>query len=635
MLFNQLFKSISLILLFSTTSFSQDNFQSLIFNPELKKNADAIVRSSNLNYTIEARDKIVITEKRIVTVFNKSGEKHIQAVVYYDQSKTIKKLEAVILNSFGKEIKKIKKRDFLDVSVADGVSIFNDTRAKYFDYTTSSYPYTVVFESEVVSNNTAFIPQWFPVSNYYLSVEHASISIDNQTDIQLDFKEKNIKNYEITKLADFNYEANNLKAIKKEAYSPSFYQFAPSVKFALKQFSMLGVDGENNNWNEFGKWMSDELISGTEVLPESVISQIKSLTKEAKTDLEKAKIVYNFMQNKTRYISVQIGIGGWKPMLASDVDRLGYGDCKGLSNYTKALLDAVGVTSYYTIVYGGHDLRDIDQGFSSLQGNHAILSIPKGDQFITLECTNQTVPFGYNANFTDDRDVLIVTPSGGKIIHTKVYSTLENSQISNAKIILDSLGGFKANLNIHSKGTQYDKYRRFEVQTDKENKLSYKNKFSDINSLEINKIKFENDKDQVVFKESVDLSVDKYVTKAGGRWILQPNVFNKFKSAPPRYTNRNLDFEIDRGFIDEDEYKLILPSNISVEALQDEVNIKNKFGEYHFSITKLDGNQLVFKRKVIINKGQFLKEEYKAFRKFRLAISKHDNSKIILKTTNN
>ncbi len=55
------------------------------------------------------------------------------------------------------------------------------------------------------------------------------------------------------------------------------------------------------------------------------------------------------MQDKTRYISVQIGIGGWKPMLADDVNKLGYGDCKGLTNYTKALLEAVDVPSYYTL----------------------------------------------------------------------------------------------------------------------------------------------------------------------------------------------------------------------------------------------------------------------------------------------
>jgi transglutaminase-like putative cysteine protease len=45
---------------------------------------------------------------------------------------------------------------------------------------------------------------------------------------------------------------------------------------------------------------------------------------------KKAKKIYQYLQNKTRYISVQIGIGGFQPVTAADVDRLGYGDCKGI-----------------------------------------------------------------------------------------------------------------------------------------------------------------------------------------------------------------------------------------------------------------------------------------------------------------
>ncbi|WP_298288681.1 hypothetical protein [uncultured Lutibacter sp.] len=114
------------------------------------------------------------------------------------------------------------------------------------------------------------------------------------------------------------------------------------------------------------------------------------------------------MQDKTRYISVQVGIGGLRPMLASDVDKLGYGDCKALTNYTKSLLDIVGVESYFTELYGGFDKIDMDFKTPSIQGNHVILNIPNEVNDIWLECTNQKVPFGYIANFTDDRDDIVV-----------------------------------------------------------------------------------------------------------------------------------------------------------------------------------------------------------------------------------
>lgn len=201
----------------------------------------------------------------------------------------------------------------------------------------------------------------------------------------------------------------NQKAFEFENSSPNARDFLPKARISLNNFSLDGVTGSFTNWSEFGKWMHTSLIAGRDVLDESTKSKILSLVEGVNSPIEKAKIVYQFMQNKTRYISVQVGIGGWQPIAANEVDEVGYGDCKGLTNYTKALLDVVGVESYFTLIYGGQK-RDIDKDFSAFQGNHAILNIPNNGNDIWLECTSQTAPFGYLGTFTDDRDVLVVMP---------------------------------------------------------------------------------------------------------------------------------------------------------------------------------------------------------------------------------
>lgn len=122
---------------------------------------------------------------------------------------------------------------------------------------------------------------------------------------------------------------------------------------------------------------------------------MKQLTKNATTDKEKARLIYQYMQDKTRYISVQLGIGGFMPTKAEEVDRVGYGDCKALTNYTHALLNAVGVTSYHAIIYNDTQKVSFDPEFSSVQGNHMILYLPLTDEEIWLECTSQKYPFGY------------------------------------------------------------------------------------------------------------------------------------------------------------------------------------------------------------------------------------------------
>ncbi|NRA91299.1 MAG: DUF3857 domain-containing protein [Psychroserpens sp.] len=324
--------------------------QSILIPSELQKNANAVVRSDATNIQIFDIDRMVITNKRIITIFNSSADSKLGAFVYYDKGTNIKKLEARVYNSVGEEIKKIRQRDFVDQSAVSGGTLYSDTRVKYLDYTPVSYPYTMHLETEVEYSTTAFIPSWTPIEGFHTSTQNSSYKIENLTSIPLKVKPMNFEDFNIEKLGEVHYAVKNLKALKYESYSPSFEKFAPKLKVSMEEFMMEGVAGSNSNWNDFGKWMNDKLIAGTQDLPDAVINEVIALTKDAESDIEKAKIVYQYMQGKTRYISVQVGIGGWKPMLASDVERLGYGDCKGLTNYTKAMLDEIGVPNYYTVI---------------------------------------------------------------------------------------------------------------------------------------------------------------------------------------------------------------------------------------------------------------------------------------------
>ena len=113
--------------------------------------------------------------------------------------------------------------------------------------------------------------------------------------------------------------------------------------------------------------------------------------------------------------------------------------------------------------------------------------------------------------------------------------------------------------------------------------------------------------------------------------LLKPNFFNRVEEAPKRYVERKLPFEVERGFVDIDEYEITIPNTLEIEAMMTPVTIKNKFGEYTASVEKTE-DKLVYKRKFILNKGSYLKEEYKAFRKFWIKVIKSDNSKIVFKS---
>lgn len=614
-------------------SFAQDaSLMSLTLSPDLKKDANAVIRESYTEITIDAVDKMTIKERRITTVLNKLGNKHVDAFANYDNDTKIINLSAKVYNAFGKEIKKYSKSKFTDVSAVDGGTLYSDSRVKYIEYTPTEYPYTVVFEAEYKTSSTGFIPKWFPQDSYHLSVQRSEFNIINPEKIVTKIREKNFDGFPIKRLSEneIHYVAENMPAVEYERNTVSFSEIAPYLSVALNQFTLKGVSGNGTDWTEFGKWMNSKLLEGGTELSPASIQKAKSLVTGIDNDIDKAKIIYEFVQSKTRYISVQIGIGGWKPIPANEVDKLGYGDCKGLTNYTKALLDAVGVTSYHTIVYA-NTRRDIDKDFSSLQGNHMILNIPNDGDDVWLECTSQTKPFGFLGDFTDDRDVLVITPDGGIIKRTPSYKNEFNTQHSKSNIILDKEGNLTAAVTITSKGVQYDDKYSIESLAKDDLIKYYKSKlWSYNNNLEIVSAALKNDKEEIVFKEDVKVTIADYGSLTENELLLRVNVFNKNSYVPKRYRTRNHPLKISSGYKDIDEYTITIPEGYQIGILPDKFEISNKFGSYSMEIKKVNDKTLSYHKTLVIKEGTFPKEDYKLYRTFRKRIARKENLRIAL-----
>jgi hypothetical protein len=621
--------------LFSFTSFAQNSeYTALNISDSLKENADAIVRLNQVDIIIASQRSMTTKNKRIVTVFNEKGLNAVDAVEYYDKSTTVRNIEAIVYDSQGKEIKKIKRKDFRDQSVISGGTFFSESRYIYLDYTPIQYPFTLVFESEVETSATAFIPKWLPLDNYYTSIEKSVLNVTYPNNLGFKKKEFRFLGFNIKKTTDtatqLSYVATSILAQKPEDYSPALSDISPCVMMGLESFHLEGVDGTATTWEAFGKWYGNTILSGTTDLSDETKAKIKALVGAEIDPVKKAKIVYDYVQKKSRYVNIAVGIGGWKPMLANDVDRLGYGDCKALTNYTKALLQVVDVPSYNTILYGDSYKRDIDSEFVSMQGNHMILSIPNQDNYIWLECTSQDDPFGYQGTFTDDRNVLIIKPEGGEIVRTTIYEDKGNTQISKGNYTLSDDGSFSGTVTIISQGFQYSKKASLENIQPLDKDKYYKNYWDNINNLKINKTVFSNDKENVKFTEDVQISATNYGSISGNKMMFVVDAFNQYTGNVKRIRNRKNLFQIQRGSVAEDEIEIVLPTGFSIEFLPSVVSLKGKYGEYRTEVVKKDNNKLLYKRYISVNKGKYSNTEYDEYRLFMEQINKNDNTKIIL-----
>lgn len=600
----------------------------------LKENANAVVRLDQTDILILSQRNMIVKTHRVVTVLNEKGARAVSASEIYNSKKSVKNIEATVYDSFGNEIKKIKRKDFKDVSAADGATLASDGRYVYLDYTPISYPYTIVYKSETETSNTALIPRWFPLEFYYVSVEKSILNIKYPNNLGFRKKENRFSIFNIKKTDETDtqilYTATNIPAQKPEEDSPVFSELYPNVMMSLEYFNLEGIDGNAKDWKEYGKWFSDKILTETTILPEETKTKIKALVGNESDPIKKARIVYQYMQQKSRYVSIQLGIGGFKPMLATDVDRLGYGDCKALSNYTRALLNVVGVPSYYTELYGDQDLTDIDEDFFSIQGNHVILCVPNQDKYVFLECTSQDNPFGYQANFTDNRKVIVIKPDGGEVIRTKIYEPLKNTQSSTGSYAIDENGDFSGKINIQSEGSQYGRKMLVEKLQPTEKESHYKEYWDNINNLKLGKITFNNDKENIRFTEDVQLSAINYGVISANKIIFPVDAFNQSSGNVKRIRNRKNPFQIQRGYLDTDEIEINLPTGFTIEFLPSNFELKGKFGEYKTEIIKKENNKLTYKRSMFLNKGKYSNKEYDEYRLFMEQVSRNDNAKIIL-----
>lgn len=622
-------------LFFCSVSFAQkDNYVVSSIADSLKENANSVVRFNQIDITISSQRNMNVKTKRVVTVLNEKGARAVDASEGYGKNSSVKNIEAIVLDGYGNEIKKIKRKDFKDQSAVDGGILISDNRFLYLEYTPITYPYTIIFTSEVETSTTAFIPTWMPIHEYYSSVEKSILNVTCISGLGLRKKEYQFGNFNIQKIEDndtrLSYSASGIIAQKYEELSPSFTDLYPKVMMGLEFFNLEGVDGNAKTWKEFGKWWSDKILLGTEEISEETKSKMKTLVGNEQDPVKKAKLIYDFLQKKARYVAISEGIGGWRPMLAKDVDRLGYGDCKALSNYTKALLNAVGVESYYTKLYGDNYKRDIKTDFVSQQGNHIILAIPNGNNYTFLECTSQDDPFGYQGTFTDDRDVLVIKPDGGEIVRTKIYEDKGNIQKDKGIYTIDENGHFSGSISIISEGSVYSKKMQLEHLQPTEKEAHYKEYWDNINNLKLGKITFTNDKENIRFTEDIHVTAANYGAISANKMIFVIDAFNQYTGNVKRIRNRKNPFQIQRGYLDTDEIEINLPTGFSIEFLPSNFELKNKFGEYKTEIIKNENNKLTYKRSMFLNQGKYSNKEYDEYRLFMEQVSRNDNAKMIL-----
>lgn len=528
------------------------------------------------------------------------------------------------------------KRGF-DRSVTDDNIFFDDSRVQLysFRFLEKGKMSKVTWEQEYSDAKyltRSFFPEYFPVVEKIIEFEVPSW-------LEVGFIEKNFGKYKIEKTQSYSgkntihrFKIKDFQAIKSEYRDLGMAYTEPHIIVQVKSFEDNGqkitlFQKTKDLYNWYAQLYN---LAGNDV--STLKPQVTRIIEGKKTDEEKIKAIYYWVQDNIRYIAYEDGYAGYIPAKAQDVLAEKYGDCKGMANLLTEMLKIAGFQAHFTWIGTRHIPYDHSVPAMCVD-NHAITTLYfKGKEYF-LDGTEKYAPFGENAfriqgksaliekgeNF-DEKKVPVSNAIDNKIKTTATLTLSEGSLKGHAKVVLmgEERKDFHNYYQSIARHAQQDHLKEM-LEFGNSNLTSANIKTSDLNNREI----------PVEIEGDIDLTNN--INTIGANQYVSIDFFPKTLRSymPDEKRTRGYDFE--SVFSYEDEIELVLPAGKKCVDLPGKMEIDN--AGYAFSGSyEVTGNKVKLKKTLTIkdsvipadqlpNWGSFL-ERLKEFNSYLLTVTK-------------
>jgi hypothetical protein len=565
-----------------------------LIDDKLLENAKAVIRQDYVYYTVKSPNEANHKVHFAITMLQES-DLFSDFAVHYDKHSKVKNLKARFYDANGKLIRNVDNDEIKDQVMFSNITLFSDHRLKHVKNEYGTFPYTFEIEYEINYIAIQGYPDFY-FQHFGVAVEQSEYNLSIPSDmtfhhrvVNMDIKPK------ISKVGNnsvYQWASKNVAALIREPYMPNPSEIIAHLQIAPDQFKIDDYSGKMDNWKNFGDFI--HLINkDRDQLPPETIGEIKKLCANATTNEEKIALLYKYLQENMRYVSIQIGIGGWQTFDANTVDKNKYGDCKALSNYMKAMLQIVGINAHTALISAGeYDFFQPDDNFCLAYFNHVILYLPDQNQW--LECTSNDDPTGYLGAFTQGRKALIISKDGGKLLETPKLTETHNIENSQTTINLSENGNATISHTNQYKGALQDDIRNSLLTTEKDIFWKQYRERVEIADFTIS----EPQSDVSTTKPEVSISYkansNKYASKAGTRLFVPINAISPINIGLESTEKRKHPIEISAyGFQLQDRIELQIPNGYQIETLPNALSLDTPYGVYQTTIAQKD-NKIIF-----------------------------------------
>lgn len=564
---------------------------------------------------------------------NKRGLNDGNFVCFCSNDRELKKFSGTITDANGKVVKKIKRSDLTRSEYSTALAS-DDYRFIYQMDTPLGYPITVTYDWEVAyTDHLNSYPPFHPIPDYEVAVDTASYTFIAKAGNTLSYRILNFEPQVKTYDAEGNrhiteFTIGHMKHMDKQDWGPTMGDRAPQIILVPNSFDWGKTHCDMTDWKTFGCWIN-QLNEGRENLTPEVKDRLHQATDTCTTDKGKVIAARKLLGEMTRYISIQLGIGGYQTASAEEVCKNGIGDCKALSNCFCAMLHEIGLPAIYTLI-GTNNRKLINDmpNFSHL--NHAIAQVPLPGDTLWVECTNDICPADYRHLDMCGHDVILVHPEGGEFYTIPEYADSLNLRQIDADIEFATDGSAELTYKESNHKSQFEALWGITRMSAKDQREKFLGRMECGNPT-IQEMNFQTEGARLDYQ--LKLNTTAFCKWSSNRFFL-PQTLLPF--APLRNTKEEahvIDLMGD-GKLIESTIRYKIPEGYVVDTKLDPLRIESPFGYLTRDMSVKD-NILIVKDSYLLRSGLYPAEQFAEWVSFRKALSDSSKKKVVLKKTAN
>jgi hypothetical protein len=329
-----------------------------VWQQKYPKNA-LISTAKNLEITINiVNGSLEIGQQyyREMLVLAENSASLAESKEYFNDHYKLEKFEAYSLVPDEKQYRKVPVSKFTKTVEIDDYIFYDDQVVYNFSFPAVGKGTKLVTRSQA-KTDYPYVPFFFDFGGYVPN-ENMTVTVSCPRNVSINYhlfgKDTSIVQHSKTEKGDrtiYHWKADNPKVYRIDEKAPDSRYIIPHLIIHIADYTV------NNNKKAVVGSLKDLYAynySHISNLSNTISPDVKmltdSITECSKTDRDKVRSIFNWVQKYIKYVAIEDGENGLVPSEASQVFKKRYGDCKGKTSLIVSMIRAAGLKASYAWV---------------------------------------------------------------------------------------------------------------------------------------------------------------------------------------------------------------------------------------------------------------------------------------------